>query len=96
MSPYFSRISGWGMYAPDRVLTNDELAQMVDTSDESIVSRTGVRERHIAADDQADAVYSVCTVLFSQCHPRNWAVFTGSGILPICFVGYFSTFTLVS
>ncbi len=45
-------ISGWGMYAPRRVLTNDDLSRMVDTNDEWIVSRTGIRERRIAADDE--------------------------------------------
>jgi len=46
-------ISGLGAYAPERVVTNDELAQMVETSDEWIVERTGIRERRIAADSQA-------------------------------------------
>ena len=46
-------ITGIGAYAPDRVLTNDDLSQMMDTSDEWIVERTGIRERRVAADDQA-------------------------------------------
>ena len=46
-------ITGIGAYVPDRVLTNDELSQMVDTSDEWIVERTGIRERRIAAPEQA-------------------------------------------
>jgi 3-oxoacyl-[acyl-carrier-protein] synthase-3 len=45
-------ITGWGMYAPARIMTNEELSTMVDTSDEWIVSRTGIRERRIAADDE--------------------------------------------
>jgi 3-oxoacyl-[acyl-carrier-protein] synthase-3 len=40
-------ISGWGTALPEKVLTNDELAEMMDTSDEWIVSRTGIRERRI-------------------------------------------------
>jgi 3-oxoacyl-[acyl-carrier-protein] synthase III len=52
-------ITGWGMYAPSRVLTNDDLAKMVDTSDEWIVSRTGIRERRIAADDETTTTLSV-------------------------------------
>ncbi|MEX0630220.1 MAG: beta-ketoacyl-ACP synthase III [Chloroflexota bacterium] len=48
-------ITGWGMYAPSKVLTNDELSKIVDTSDEWIVSRTGIRERRIAADDETSA-----------------------------------------
>src|SRR6266513_2149667 len=46
-------ITGLGAYAPEQVITNDELAQMVDTSDEWIIERTGIRERRIAADSQA-------------------------------------------
>ncbi len=41
-------ITGWGMYVPERVLSNDDLSHMVDTTDEWIVSRTGIRERRIA------------------------------------------------
>jgi 3-oxoacyl-[acyl-carrier-protein] synthase-3 len=46
-------ITGLGAYVPERVIANDELAQMVDTSDEWIVERTGIRERRIAADSEA-------------------------------------------
>ncbi|QDQ27882.1 ketoacyl-ACP synthase III [Chitinimonas arctica] len=48
----YSRIVGTGSYLPARILSNAELAQQVDTSDEWIVSRTGIRQRHIAADDE--------------------------------------------
>ena len=41
-----------GAYLPDRVVTNDELAAQVDTSDEWIVQRTGIRQRHFAAKDE--------------------------------------------
>ena len=46
-------ITGLGTYVPDRVLTNDELAELVDTSDEWITERTGIKERRIAAPEQA-------------------------------------------
>jgi 3-oxoacyl-[acyl-carrier-protein] synthase-3 len=46
-------ITGLGAHAPERVITNDELAELVDTSDEWIVERTGIRERRIAADSEA-------------------------------------------
>jgi 3-oxoacyl-[acyl-carrier-protein] synthase III len=46
-------ITGLGCYVPERVLTNDELSRMVDTSDEWIIERTGIRERRIAAPEQA-------------------------------------------
>jgi 3-oxoacyl-[acyl-carrier-protein] synthase-3 len=49
----YSRIAGTGIYLPERVLTNFDLEKMVDTSDEWIRSRTGISERHIAADDEA-------------------------------------------
>ncbi|MFM8559559.1 MAG: hypothetical protein ACKOC6_08155, partial [bacterium] len=48
-------ITGTGMYVPDRVLTNDDLARMVETNDEWIVERTGIRQRRIAAPDQASS-----------------------------------------
>jgi 3-oxoacyl-[acyl-carrier-protein] synthase III len=46
-------ITGLGAHAPERVITNDELSQLVDTSDEWIVERTGIRERRVAADSEA-------------------------------------------
>lgn len=48
----FARIVGTGSYLPEKVLTNDDLAAMVDTSDEWIRSRTGIRTRHIVAPTQ--------------------------------------------
>ena len=48
----FSRITGTGSYLPAKVLTNKDLESIVDTSDEWNVARTGIRERHIAADDE--------------------------------------------
>ena len=46
------RLAGTGAYAPEKVMTNDDMAKVVDTSDEWIQSRTGIRQRHIAADDE--------------------------------------------
>jgi 3-oxoacyl-[acyl-carrier-protein] synthase-3 len=48
----YSRIIGTGSYLPERILTNDDLERMVDTSDEWIRTRTGIVERHIAADNE--------------------------------------------
>jgi 3-oxoacyl-[acyl-carrier-protein] synthase-3 len=48
----YSRIAGTGSYLPEKVLTNDDLAQFVDTSDEWITARTGIRERHVAAEGE--------------------------------------------
>lgn len=52
MTVYRSVVRGVGSYLPARTLTNAELATMVDTSDEWIVQRTGIRERHVAAKDE--------------------------------------------
>ena len=46
-------VTGLGCHVPERVVTNDELAQYVDTNDEWIVERTGIRERRIAAENEA-------------------------------------------
>ncbi len=48
MTQYYARITGWGKYVPARRLTNYDLEQMVDTSDEWITHNTGIRERRIA------------------------------------------------
>ena len=50
--PVFSRIAGTGSYLPEKVLTNADLTEFVDTSDEWIVARTGIRERHVAAEGE--------------------------------------------
>lgn len=47
-----AQIIGTGAYAPEKVLTNRDLSKIVDTSDEWIVERTGIRERHIAAEGE--------------------------------------------
>ncbi|MBR2273442.1 MAG: ketoacyl-ACP synthase III [Alphaproteobacteria bacterium] len=47
-----SKIIGCGHYLPTKVLTNDDLSKMVETNDEWISTRTGIRSRHIAADDE--------------------------------------------
>ncbi len=44
----FAALTGWGMFVPNRVLTNADLEQIIDTSDEWIATRTGIRERRIA------------------------------------------------
>jgi 3-oxoacyl-[acyl-carrier-protein] synthase III len=48
----YSRIRGTGSYLPERVVTNHELQTRIETSDEWIVSRTGIEARHVAADDE--------------------------------------------
>ncbi|MDP3064462.1 MAG: 3-oxoacyl-ACP synthase, partial [Chloroflexota bacterium] len=48
----FARIVGWGKYVPQKVLTNQELGPRVGTTDEEIRALTGIRERHIASDQE--------------------------------------------
>ncbi len=50
-----SRIAGTGSYLPEKVVTNDDLSKVVDTSDEWIRARTGIRQRHVAADGQTSS-----------------------------------------
>jgi 3-oxoacyl-[acyl-carrier-protein] synthase-3 len=52
-------ITGWGRHLPSRVVTNDDLAASLDTSDEWIQSRTGIRERRIASDEETTASLAV-------------------------------------
>lgn len=51
-----SKILSTGSYLPEKILTNKELESMVDTTDEWIVQRSGIHERHIAADDETTAM----------------------------------------
>src|SRR3972149_433115 len=55
----YGRIIGWGKYVPPHVLTNFDLEKMVHTSDEWIVTRTGIRERRIAGDGETTLTMSV-------------------------------------
>ena len=59
MSQYFSKIIGWGMYVPENVLTNHDLEKMMDTNDEWIVTRTGIRERRIVSKGETTVSMSV-------------------------------------
>ncbi|GKX54747.1 3-oxoacyl-[acyl-carrier-protein] synthase 3 [Leminorella grimontii] len=62
----YTKILGTGSYLPVQVRTNADLEQMVETSDEWIVSRTGIRQRHIAAADE--------TVATMGCHAADKAI----------------------
>ena len=52
ISGTYSRILGTGGYLPDKVLTNHDLESMVETTDQWITERTGIKKRHIAADGE--------------------------------------------
>ena len=61
-------ITGWGKYLPDNILTNKDLEEMVETNDEWIRSRTGIKQRYIAADDEttADLAYHAARKALSK------------------------------
>ncbi len=56
---YHAQITGWGKYLPRKVLTNQDFEKMVGTSDEWIVTRTGIKERHIAAAEETASTMAI-------------------------------------
>ena len=62
MTTNYSRIVGTGSYLPARSVSNQELQTRIETSDEWIVSRTGIESRHVAADGEmtSDLAYQAC------------------------------------
>ncbi|GIK71528.1 MAG: 3-oxoacyl-[acyl-carrier-protein] synthase 3 [Chloroflexota bacterium] len=59
MAELYGAITGWGAYAPPHVVTNHDLEATLDTSDEWIVQRTGIRQRHIAGADETTSTMAV-------------------------------------
>src|SRR3990172_3555054 len=59
MPKHSAGIKGLGIYVPDRIITNSDLETMVDTSDAWIQTRTGIRERHIVAENEASSDMAV-------------------------------------
>ncbi|MDR1965240.1 MAG: beta-ketoacyl-ACP synthase 3 [Synergistaceae bacterium] len=68
-------VLGAGMYVPEKILTNSDLEKMVDTSDEWIVERSGIRERHIMADGESNA---------SMASSASIAALRDAGVSPEC------------
>jgi len=75
MSPRYAHITGWGMAVPEKVLTNSDLEKIVDTNDEWIVSRTGIRQRHIAGVGETTATLAADAALHAlevaNLHPAD-------------------------
>ena len=61
----YSRIAGTGSYLPEKVLSNHDLESMVETSDQWIKERTGIKERHIAAENETttDLAYQASSLI---------------------------------
>jgi hypothetical protein len=72
MSP-FAHVTGWGMAVPEKILTNDDLARMVDTNDEWIVSMTGIHNRHIAEKGETTASLATRAAVEAHGHDRSRA-----------------------
>lgn len=64
---------GWGMYVPEHILTNDDIAQRLDTSDEWIRQRSGIRRRHIAGPEESTA---------TMCVAAAWKALDRAGLTP--------------
>jgi len=75
MPERYGNIVGWGKYVPERVITNADLERMVDTSDEWIVTRTGIRERHVVAEGENTSDMALAAareaLAMAQIHPRD-------------------------
>ena len=81
----YSRIIGTGSYLPQKVLTNKDLESLVDTTDEWIVERTGIKQRHIAADNEStssmainasiDAINLVSNLLIAKFRQKETPLF---------------------
>jgi len=71
----YAHIAGWGKYIPERRMTNEEIAQIVDTSDEWIQARTGIVERRIAGEDETAITMAVKAsqeaLRVARFNPRN-------------------------
>ena len=61
------KISGTGSYLPDKILTNKDLEKFVDTSDEWITTRTGIKERRIASDTQSTSDLASAAAIDAMC-----------------------------
>ncbi|WP_319583318.1 beta-ketoacyl-ACP synthase III [uncultured Pseudodesulfovibrio sp.] len=86
-------LRGFGLYAPEKVLTNADLEKIVDTSDEWITTRTGIKQRHLAAEDQAasDLAYEASKealeeagIAPSELTHIICATFTPDSMIPSC------------
>jgi len=55
----YAHVTGWGMAVPNKILTNHDLEKMVDTSDEWIISRTGIHERRIVSDHESTSTLAL-------------------------------------
>ncbi|MFA6785494.1 MAG: beta-ketoacyl-ACP synthase III [Sphaerochaeta sp.] len=98
MSPKSIGITALGSYVPKKILTNNELSHLVDTSDEWIYSHTGIKERHLASENErcSDLAVEAANDLFSN-HARNKAEIDGIVVSTATpdYVGFPSTACII-
>ena len=63
--PFGVRIRGTGSCVPERILTNDDLSKVMDTTDEWIFQRTGIRERRVC-DPMTEGTFTICLLYTSD------------------------------
>ena len=84
--PYRAVITGYGSFVPAKLLTNEELAKMVDTTDEWITTRTGIKVRHITNDNESTAFLATeaakSALATSNLDPRNVEIIIVATITP--------------
>ncbi|MBW8011044.1 MAG: ketoacyl-ACP synthase III [Chloroflexi bacterium] len=82
----FAHITGWGMSVPEKVLTNDEISEMVDTNDEWIRERTGIHQRHIAGPEDTSASLggeaAIAALRVAKLHPNDVDLIIGATSSP--------------
>jgi len=85
-TPHRAVITGYGSFVPAKLLTNEELAKMVDTSDEWITTRTGIKVRHITTDNESTAFLateaSKRALAMSNLDPRDIEIIIVATITP--------------
>src|SRR5579871_1418391 len=55
----YSAITGWGMHVPEKIMTNADFEKIIDTSDEWITSRTGIKQRHMAGPGESASTLAI-------------------------------------
>jgi len=82
--PHSIQITAVGAYAPSKVITNDEMAELVDTNDEWIKSHTGIAERHIAEKGELTSDLAYKAISTASSLPRQLPISRASLPQPAC------------
>ncbi len=58
-APRYAHVVGWGMYVPEKIVTNDDISKLVETSDEWIQTRTGIKQRRVASEHESTSTFAI-------------------------------------